>query len=207
MVALNCLHLPDASRVVAGKIHRHYRSYAKSPWLGCVDQLAFLCFATIRLRECPQARHVGEVGPTRPGGCSWRKMTSRLRPLSAATAGCGAPRSAAPQPPSRDADGKSPRRSPTARMPGAASIIGIGGSLRWSAGSARRHEDRAAPRQPPRSLLTMLPPLAQTTSTTPISEPPATTPDATGKVKSSASFGFRFSRRSATKAPRKNKSP
>ena len=38
----------------------------------------------------------------------------------------------------------------------------------------------------------MLPPLAQNTSTTPISEPPATTPDATGKVNSSASFGFRL---------------
>ena len=41
----------------------------------------------------------------------------------------------------------------------------------------------------------MLPPLAQNTSTTPISEPPATTPDATGKVNSSASFGFRLSSR------------
>jgi hypothetical protein len=39
----------------------------------------------------------------------------------------------------------------------------------------------------------MLPPLAQSTSTTPISEPPATTPEATGKVNSSASFGFRLS--------------
>ena len=45
----------------------------------------------------------------------------------------------------------------------------------------------------------MLPPLAQNTSTTPISEPPATTPDATGKVNSSASFGFRLSTRSATR--------
>src|SRR5215510_16612836 len=53
----------------------------------------------------------------------------------------------------------------------------------------------------------MLPPLAQNTSTTPISEPPATTPDATGKVNSSASLGFRLSSRSATRAPRKNKSP
>ena len=51
----------------------------------------------------------------------------------------------------------------------------------------------------------MLPPLAQNTSTTPINEPPATTPDATGKVNSSASFGFRLSSRSATRAPRKNK--
>src|SRR5262249_21271500 len=38
---------------------------------------------------------------------------------------------------------------------------------------------RAVARQPPRSLLRMLPPLAQNTSPTPISEPPATTPDAT----------------------------
>jgi hypothetical protein len=53
----------------------------------------------------------------------------------------------------------------------------------------------------------MLPPLAQNTSTTPISEPPATTPDATEKVNSSASFGFRLLSRSATRAPRKNKSP
>src|SRR5258708_35953298 len=53
----------------------------------------------------------------------------------------------------------------------------------------------------------MLPPLAQNTSTTPISEPPATTPDATGKVNSSASFGFRLLSRSAIRAPRKNKSP
>src|SRR5206468_12697076 len=53
----------------------------------------------------------------------------------------------------------------------------------------------------------MLPPLAQNTSTTPISEPPATTPDATGKMNSSASFGFRLSSTSATRAPRKNKSP
>ena len=53
----------------------------------------------------------------------------------------------------------------------------------------------------------MPPPLAQNTSATPISEPPATTPDATGKVNSLASFGLRLSIRSATRAPRKNKSP
>src|SRR6516164_6199269 len=62
-------------------------------------------------------------------------------------------------------------------------------------------------RQPPRSLSRMLPPLAQNTSTTPISEPPATTPAATGKVNSSASFGFSLSSRSAMRAPKKNKSP
>src|SRR5262249_56595202 len=66
---------------------------------------------------------------------------------------------------------------------------------------------RLVARQPPRSLLRMLPPLAQNTSTTPISEPPATTPDATGKVNSSASFGFRLMSSSAIRAPRKNKSP
>src|SRR5262245_7692742 len=66
---------------------------------------------------------------------------------------------------------------------------------------------RALAGQPPRSLSRMLPPLVQNTSTTPISEPPATTPDATGKVNSSASLGFHLSTRSATSAPRKNKSP
>src|SRR5262245_50094829 len=61
--------------------------------------------------------------------------------------------------------------------------------------------------QPPRSLSRMLPPLAQNTSTTPIREPPATRPEATGKVNSSASFGFSLSSRSAMRAPKKNKSP
>jgi hypothetical protein len=69
------------------------------------------------------------------------------------------------------------------------------------------HVNALVSRQPPSSLLRMLPPLAQNTSTTPISEPPATTPEATGKVNSSASFGFRLATRSATSAPRKNKSP
>ncbi len=68
-------------------------------------------------------------------------------------------------------------------------------------------DDRAMSRQSPRSLWRMLPPLAQNTSATPISEPPATTPDATGKVNSLASFGLRLSITSATRAPRKNKSP
>ena len=85
----------------------------------------------------------------------------------------------------------------------------IGSKVRRCDGRRRRAAS-ARPglsRQSPKSLLRMLPPLAQSTSTTPISEPPATTPEATGKVNSSASFGFRFSSRSATRAPRKNKSP
>src|SRR5215470_568247 len=78
--------------------------------------------------------------------------------------------------------------------------------LRARPGHVRLRSDIAS-RQPPRNVLRMLPPLAQNTSTTPISEPPATTPDATGKVNSSASFGFRFWSKNATSAPRKNKSP
>src|SRR5215813_10767309 len=69
------------------------------------------------------------------------------------------------------------------------------------------HIGGAVSHQPPNSLLSMLPPLAQNTSATPISEPPATTPDATGKVNSSATFGFRLSTASAMTAPRKNRSP
>ena len=53
----------------------------------------------------------------------------------------------------------------------------------------------------------MLPPLAQNTSTTPISEPPATTPDATGKVNSSASFGFRLSSRRRNQGPQEEQKP
>src|SRR5580693_4185696 len=87
---------------------------------------------------------------------------------------------------------------------------GVGGQERrrcGDRGDAWSHDDRAVTRQPPKSLLRMPPPLAQTTSATPISEPPATTPDATGKVNSLASSGLRLSIRSATRAPRKNKSP
>jgi hypothetical protein len=73
--------------------------------------------------------------------------------------------------------------------------------------SIASEEQASVSRQPPKSLLRMLPPLAQNTSVTPISEPPATTPDATGKVNSLASVGLRLSIRSATRAPRKNKSP
>jgi hypothetical protein len=73
--------------------------------------------------------------------------------------------------------------------------------------SMASEEQASVSRQPPKSLWRMLPPLAQNTSVTPISEPPATTPDATGKVNSLASDGLRLSIRSATRAPRKNKSP
>jgi hypothetical protein len=83
---------------------------------------------------------------------------------------------------------------------------GVHALLLKTPSDTRRHEGVRS-RQSPKSLLRMAPPLAQNTSATPISEPPATTPDATGKVNSSATFGSRLSTRSATRAPRKNKSP
>src|SRR5262249_31561213 len=47
-------------------------------------------------------------------------------------------------------------------------------------------------RQPAKSLLRMLPPLAQNAKATPISEPPATTPDATGKGELCGELRFAF---------------
>jgi hypothetical protein len=91
-------------------------------------------------------------------------------------------------------------------FPSNRSIATTGGCPALSDVEAGRH-DGPVSRQPPKSLSRMLPPLAQNTNATPISEPPATTPDATGKVNSSATFGLRRSSRSATRAPRKNKSP
>ena len=80
-----------------------------------------------------------------------------------------------------------------------------GGVASRSTPSDARRQNGPLSRQWPKSLLRILPPLAQNASATPMSEPPATTPDATGRVNSSAIFGSRLSIRSATRAPRKNK--